>query len=261
MRRMMISTTATRATSSARMMRTVRAPSAEVNRQRLGRRARVRYTRGCSWVRCRNARARAEPSRRRRRTPWPRDDGETRRADVSGRHLAITRVLVRARCAIVLPHNTEVGAGTMNRRRFYARWDRTVERVLSGTVGASGRFEVRGEPESGAKAYSVSSHPETGAGERAGDVFGIARGVGHRHRGARRRFVVRQLGIPGARVVGSRVGGVDGRHGGDAIYVFSTVRVAESGADGCGDSRTVSSAFSWHCKASITSRTLHTTIA
>ena len=183
MRRMMISTTATRATSSARMMRTVGAPSAEVNRQRLGA-TRARPIDARMFVGSMSERrARAEPSRRaERRVPRRRRDATCRRFRTPSCDYKSIGPRAGARsCCRTTPRS----ARTMNPAAFLRALGPEPWNVCYPEPSvASGRFEVRGEPESGAETYSVSSHPETGAGERAGDVFGIARGVGHRHRGA-----------------------------------------------------------------------------
>ena len=118
MRRMMISTTATRATSSARTMRTVGVPSAEVNRQRLGA-TRARPIHARMFVGSMSERASA-----RRAVAATAEDARpatTARRDVPTFQDAILRLQEywSARgCAIVLSHNTEVGAGTMNPATF-----------------------------------------------------------------------------------------------------------------------------------------------
>ena len=96
-------------------MRTVRAPSAEVNRQRLG----------ATRARPIHARMFVGSMSERRPGPSVAATGEARvrataRRDVPTFQDAILRLQEywSARgCAIVLPHNTEVGAGTMNPRR------------------------------------------------------------------------------------------------------------------------------------------------
>ncbi len=97
------------------------------------------------------------------------------------------------------------------------------------------RRPVRREPEPAADAHPVPGGAQAGPGQPAGAVPGQPRGARHRHRRARRPVRRGQLGEPGDRLLGSRLGGLAGRAGDHPVHLLPAGRRDDAGPGVGGD--------------------------
>ena len=130
----------------------------------------------------------------------------------------------RGRCRHAQPRHLPAGPRT-----------RAVAGGVRGTVGATGRRAVRGEPEPDPVPHAVPGHPEAGAGQRPGVVPGQPRRTRDRRRGARRAVRRGQLGVTGPGRLGSRLGGLAGRAGDHPVHLLPAGRWHQPGPAVGGD--------------------------